>query len=332
MILIAIETSCDESGICVIKDNRILSNLVYSQIDSHKKYGGVVPEIASREHSDKIAKLIIDSNIKKADYVGFTRGPGLKGSLLIGKIAAMTISNYFDAKLIGINHLEGHLLSVEINDDKIEKKLKFPLIALIISGGHSELWYVENYGKYSVMGSTRDDAVGEAFDKVAKILNLGYPGGPAIEKIASKSLRRNKIFSVPEVKDSFDYSFSGIKTQVAYYVRDNKVTLSKKKDICYSFQDSVSKSLIKKLKLAVEKYRVNNIVVCGGVIANSYIRNMIMETFPLNKFNVFLPQKNYSSDNAAMIGVSMLRAIEHNYEDESIEIEPDLKAGSNSEI
>lgn len=328
MNILAIETSCDETSVCLIKDRNIVSHYVYSQIDFHKKYGGVVPEVASRHHSAKIGELVKKLNIDKIDAVGFTRGPGLKGSLLVGKIAAMVISNYFKSKIIGVNHLEGHLFSVDINGNKIEDKIKFPLVSLIVSGGHTELWYVKNYGEYILIGKTRDDACGEAFDKVAKILKLGYPGGPVIEKLSKKCVKKNFHFTVPDVKNSFDYSFSGIKTQVAYYVKDlKKITLSDKINISYAFQHAVSESLLKKLEMAVKKYRVKNIVVCGGVSANEYIRNTVLNAFPSDKFNVCFPQKNYSSDNAAMIGRVVVKMMEIGKYTEGIDIDPDLKPG-----
>ncbi len=324
MIILTIETSCDETSICVVDGKKIISHYTFSQVEGHKKYGGVVPEIASRLHSEKIAGIIKKLNIKKIDLIGFTRGPGLKGSLLVGKIAALTLSNYFQAPLYGINHLEGHLLSVEIEDDEIKNKLKFPLVALIVSGGHTELWYVEDYGKYKLIGRTLDDACGEAFDKVAKVCGMGYPGGPVIEKFALKNKDFISLFTVPEVKNSLNYSFSGIKTQVAYYVKKlKKLDYKEKIKISYSFQDAVSKSLLNKLKIAVERYQVKNIVVCGGVSANNYLRSLIANTF--NGFNLFFPQRKYTSDNAAMIAVVMLRMIEKGLNYNNIEIDPDLQ-------
>lgn len=326
MNLVSIETSCDETSVCLLKGRKIISHYVYSQIDFHKKYGGVVPEVASRHHGAKIGELIKKLNIKKIDYVGFTRGPGLKGSLLIGKIAAMVLADYFKCKIVGLNHLEGHLFSVQINGNNIEKKLKFPLIVLIVSGGHTELWYSNEIGKYDIIGRTRDDACGEAFDKVAKILGLGYPGGPIIEKMAQTSIKKSSFFTVPEVKDSFDFSFSGIKTQVAYYVRDyKKITASHKADICYAFEDAAVKSLVKKLDLAVKKYKVKNIAICGGVSANGYLRKEILTKFDRTKYNIYFPDKKYSSDNAAMMGAALIEKIERKKIERDIEIDPDLK-------
>lgn len=329
MYFLTIETSCDETSIAFFKNNKILNHYIYSQIKEHKKYKGVVPEIASRQHSQKIDELIKKINIRKLDYVGFTRGPGLTGSLLIGKIAALTIANYFNSKVVGINHLEGHILSCEIEKNIIKKKLKFPLIALIVSGGHSELWYVYDYGRYKKIGSTRDDACGEAFDKVAKVMGLGYPGGSVIEKLAGICRKRSLKFTVPDVKNSFDYSFSGIKTQIAYYVKDIKaLSLSQKKEIAYAFQNAVFESIIRKLELACLKYKVSNIVLGGGVCANNELRRIVSDKFSKMNIRVYLPDKLYTSDNAAMLGVCLLRRIEKGGFKNSIEIDSDLEIES----
>jgi len=329
MNFVAIETSCDETSIALFSDNHLKYHTVYSQIPFHTRYGGVVPEIASRKHSEEISKIISDAKVKDISAVGFTRGPGLKGSLLIGKIAAHTISNYFNAKLIGINHLEGHLLSTEIDNDKIVKKLRFPLISLIASGGHSELWYVSGYGRYKLIGETRDDACGEAFDKVAKVMKLGYPGGPIIDKLSRQSVKTELKFTVPDVMDSYDYSFSGIKTQVAYYVRNlKKINKKKKIEIASAFEEAICLSLIKKLELAAIKYKVNDVVVCGGVSANSRLRELLLDKFNKIGIRVSLPDKRYTSDNAAMIGACMLRRFELGKFKNSVKLDPDLKIGS----
>ena len=323
MIYLAVETSCDETSVAIFEDRRLLKHFVYSQIKTHKKWGGVVPEIASREHSQKIAFLIKKLGIKKLDIVGFTRGPGLKGSLLVGKVCALVVSNFFNAPVIGLNHLEGHFLSPDLFGEKIVDNIKFPCIGLIVSGGHSELWYSKGYGNYNVIGRTRDDACGEAFDKVAKILNLGYPGGPIIDSMSKKLKEDPFIFTVPNVENSFDYSFSGIKTQVAYYVRDlKKLTLKDKLRIVKSFQSAVVESLLHKLELAVKKFGVKNIVVSGGVSANSFLREKLKERF--NGFNIFLPEISYCGDNAAMMGVCIFRRIKNGIFKGSIEIDDSL--------
>jgi len=325
MKYISIETSCDETSVAIFEDDNLVKHYVYSQIETHKKWGGVVPEVASREHSEKIAHLLKKLGIKNLDLVGFTRGPGLKGSLLVGKVSAFVLSEFFKCPIMGLNHLEGHFLSPELVRNKIVNKIKFPCIGLLVSGGHTELWYSEGYGNYKVIGKTRDDACGEAFDKVAKILGLGYPGGPIIDKMSKLIKEDPKIFTVPEVKNSFDYSFSGIKTQVAYYVRDlKKITRKDKLRIIKSFQSSVVESLLNKLDLAVRKFGVKNIVVSGGVSANSFLREKLFERF--KEFNIFLPELKYCGDNAAMMGVCMYRRIENGIYDGPVDVD-DLLSG-----
>lgn len=319
MRYLAIETSCDETSVAVFDDRKVLYHKVYSQIRHHKIWKGVVPEIASRLHSQKISFLLKDARIEKLDSVGFVRGPGLKGSLLIGKVSALIVGEYCNASVIGINHLEGHLLSCDLDGDYIKDILKFPLIALIVSGGHSELWYCEGYGRYKLIGKTRDDACGEAFDKVARIIGLGYPGGPQIEHLAKKAKEHKINFTVPNVEESFDYSFSGIKTQVLYYVNSlKKIDQNIKSQIAWGFQKAVCESLVNKMELAVNRFKVRNIAVCGGVSANSYLRNIVKERF--YGFNIFFPQICYTTDNAAMIGVCMFRRFQKGRFRNSIDI------------
>ncbi|MCX7905338.1 MAG: tRNA (adenosine(37)-N6)-threonylcarbamoyltransferase complex transferase subunit TsaD [Elusimicrobiales bacterium] len=322
MIFLAIETSCDETSLALFDDRRIVFHSTYSQIKHHKIYKGVVPEIASRLHSEKISVLIKKAelnNIRNIDIVGFTRGPGLKGSLLVGKIAAMTIGEFFGAKVIGINHLEGHLLACDIVGDKIEDVLEFPLICLIVSGGHTELWYCSSYGKYKVIGKTRDDACGESFDKVARMLGFNYPGGPYIEKASLKVKKTDINFTVPDVVDSLDYSFSGIKTQVMYFLRNIKRIDNKlRNEVSFAFQKAVCESLVKKLDIAREKFNVKNIAICGGVSANNYLRNLIVNKF--RDCKIFFPQLKYTSDNAAMIGVCIFRRFQKGVFKNSLEI------------
>lgn len=310
----------------IFKSRKLIYHKTYSQIPHHKKFLGVVPEIASRLHSQKISILIDEAKIKKLDFVAFTRGPGLKGSLLVGKIAALTLAHYFNAKIMGINHLEGHLLACDIVENEIKDNLKFPLISLVVSGGHTELWYSKIYGKYKRIGSTRDDACGEAFDKVARMLGLNYPGGPEIEKYSLKAKKFNIKFSVPDVENSYDYSFSGIKTQVMYFLRDlKKVNDDIKAEVSFAFQKAVCESLVRKLKLAQKKFKVKNIVVCGGVSANNYLRELVRKEF--SGLNIYFPDLKYTSDNAAMIGVAAFRRIQNGKFKNSLEIDDGLKIG-----
>jgi len=324
-VLVAIETTCDETSIALIIGRKIIKNLVYSQVELHSKYKGVVPEVASRSHSEKIIYLIKKIlPYKNFDAIVFSRGPGLLGPLIIGSISAQTLSEYFKIPLIGVNHLEGHLLGCEIENEIILDKFKFPLIALIVSGGHSELWLVKDYGEYRLLGSTRDDAAGEAFDKVARLLGLGYPGGKEIEKLASLEKEPKINFPIADVKNSLDFSFSGLKTAVSYYIKSiNNLNKAQKISISAAFQKAIIESLLKKTLIAFDKYKVKQIVVCGGVSANSYLRNHFVESF-LNRAEVIFPEKKYCMDNAAMIGVCGFRRFEKKSFKNKINIESDL--------
>ncbi|MGC9070792.1 MAG: tRNA (adenosine(37)-N6)-threonylcarbamoyltransferase complex transferase subunit TsaD [Elusimicrobiales bacterium] len=320
MRILAIETSCDETSVAVVEGRSIVYHKICSQVPHHKKYSGVVPEIASRLHARVIADIIKKGLVKKPHVVGFTRGPGLKGSLLVGKIAAMCVGGYFGSKIVGVNHLEGHLLSCDIEDNFVNDLLEFPLVALIVSGGHTELWYSQGYGMYKRIGRTRDDACGEAFDKVARIIGLGYPGGPEIEKYANKAKKGYISFSVPNVPYSLDYSFSGIKTQVMYYVREMKrITDCDRYEIAYAFQNAVCESLVKKLEIAAKRFRVKNLAVCGGVSANSYLRQLIKKRF--KEYKVYMPHIKYTSDNAAMIAACIIRRLERGRFKNSLDID-----------
>jgi N6-L-threonylcarbamoyladenine synthase len=326
--ILALETTCDETSIAITKGKKIISNLVYSQIKFHEKYKGVVPEIASRAHSEKIYELIKKEkkHIKNVNAIAFSRGPGLKGSLLIGRVAAETLSKFLEIPLMGINHLEGHLSACELIGKNIEKIFKFPLIALIVSGGHSELWLVKNYGIYKKLGSTRDDAAGEAFDKVAKLLGLPYPGGPMVEIMAKKAKKDSSIFTVPDVKNGLDFSFSGLKTQVAYYIRDKKkLTYKDKIEVCASFQKACVNSLLKKTIIAADKYKPRQIAICGGVSANGFLRRAFADAFSKKRIDLLYPQKEYCTDNAAMVAVCAYRKLEQNKLENNIEIDSNLE-------
>jgi len=324
-ILVAIETTCDETSIALIEGKKILKNLVYSQVALHSRYKGVVPEVASRAHSEKVVCLIKSVlPYKKLGAIVFSRGPGLLGSLIIGGITARTLSEYFDVPLIGVNHLEGHLLGCEIENKVIVDKFEFPSIALVVSGGHSELWLVKDYGRYELLGATRDDAAGEAFDKVARLLGLGYPGGREIEKLASFKKKPEIDFPVADVKNSLDFSFSGLKTAVAYYIKDcGKIDENKKIDISAAFQKAIVESLLRKTLLAFELYKARQIIVCGGVSANLYLRKRFREIFR-GKAEIIFPDKRYCMDNAAMIGVCGFRRLAMKKFGNKINIESDL--------
>jgi len=283
--VLGIETSCDETAAAVVENGRsILSNVVTSQIPIHQPYGGVVPEIASRAHVENI-QAVVEAALKgqsprgsapfpknlPVDLIAVTVGPGLVGSLLVGKVVAEMLAWVYKKPIVGVNHLEGHLLSILPGHPDLEP----PYLALIVSGGHTEIIHVMDYGKYTIIGRTRDDAAGEAFDKVSRVLGLGYPGGPAIDKAAQKGKPTAIAFPRALMNDGFEFSFSGLKTSVLYYVRDNPDVLTSKKkiaDVCASFQSAVVEVLVKKTIAAADKLGIKHIAVCGGVAANSALR------------------------------------------------------------
>jgi N6-L-threonylcarbamoyladenine synthase len=310
MNILAIETSCDETSASVITDGtEVKSVIVSSQIKIHAKFFGVVPELASRAHIENINPVIhralsessitFDNFSKKIDAIAFTVGPGLAGALLVGAVAAKTLAFIYKKPLIPINHLEGHIYSSFIEN----KFIKHPFLSLIISGGHTELILVRDFGKYEVLGSTRDDAAGEAFDKAAKMLGLFYPGGPIIDKRAEKGDPGAVRFTRPYLKGSWDFSFSGIKTALLNYLKINPVKNEKHlDDICASFRQAVSETVCFKSFSAAKEFNLKRIVLGGGVGANYLIRKMFSETSQKNKIEVFVPSIIYCTDNAAMIG------------------------------
>lgn len=310
MLILSLESSCDETSVAILKDKEVLSHLIFSQIDIHKVYGGVVPEIASRNHVKHVTKLI-DLALKEAkvetsdlDYVAVTKGPGLIGSLLVGINAATAFAFANDIPIIGINHLIGHIYAASIDHE-----LKFPLIALLVSGGHTELIYMEEDFKFEIIGTTLDDAVGEAYDKVARTLGLEYPGGPVIDKLAKMG---TDIYDLPRVllnKDEFNFSFSGLKSAVINKVHNlNQKGLEVSvNDMARSFQDSVMDVLLEKLINAKDKYKPEQLIIAGGVAANSELRKRVLE---ITDTEVIIPKFIYCTDNAAMIGAAAYKQLE----------------------
>ena len=306
MVILGIETSCDETAAAVVENGKkILSNVVASQVNLHRKFWGIVPEIASRKHLEIIIPVIKESlkkariKLKDLDAVAATYGPGLLGSLLVGLTTAKGLAYALEVPFIGINHLEAHLYANFLSYPEIIPSL----IGLIISGGHTELIYLSKEREYEILGTTRDDAVGEAFDKVAKILNLGYPGGPAIEKMAKKGNPQSIDLPLTRFKNnSLDFSFSGIKTAVLYYVRD----LEKKKaplstaDIAASFQLKVTQMLSQNLFKAASLKKVRQIILGGGVSANLFLRSFLEKEKP-DELEIFFPPLELCTDNAAMV-------------------------------
>lgn len=309
--ILAIESTCDETSAAVLRGGRtIVSNVVYSQIEEHKKYHGVVPELASRAHAAKIATVINEAlGDYPLDCVAFANGPGLPGGLMVGRVAAETLARFYNIPLMGVNHLEGHLYACEFENNKADYKLQFPLIALIVSGGHTELWLVKGYGQYKVLGKTRDDAAGEAFDKVAKLLGLPYPGGPQVSKQALVGRRDAVDFPRPLLPGTWEFSFSGIKTAVSYYLRDNPN--ANVPDVCASFEQAMVETLVKKTVSAAQKYKVKMIAVGGGVAANTLLRGLMSQTGEKAGIPVRFVERGLSSDNAAMLALTAYKQLAH---------------------
>ena len=312
MKTLGIETSCDETAIAIYdSEHGIIGESVYSQIKMHAQYGGVVPELASRDHCVKIVDVLNealgDIDIKSIDQIAYTSGPGLLGALLIGESFAQGLSTALKVPLIPINHLEGHLMSPIMEFPEIQT----PYISLLVSGGHSMIVDVKERGEYEILGQSQDDAVGEAFDKVGKLLDLPYPGGPHIEKLALQGNSKAYDFPRPMMhSDNLDLSFSGLKTSVLYTVRDiDNLTDQIKADIAASFQQAVIEVLSKKIKKAVELSGRSEVIIAGGVAANKALRSAIKDLENSLGIKVFYPSLKYCGDNAAMIAfVGSLRS------------------------
>ena len=314
MITLGIETSCDETSVSVSSGYRVLSNVISSSVHLHKKYGGVVPEIASRYHVEYIIEVLdralqgSGKSLEDIDLISVTNGPGLVGALLIGVSLAKSLSLSLDIPLIGVNHILAHLYSSLISGSP-----SFPFIGLVVSGGHTTIFYCEDLDKYKLLGQTQDDAVGEAFDKVAKILGLGYPGGPAIEKRARAAKRTNKIVFPKSYlgEGSLDFSYSGIKTSVLNFVRAaerrageaGKLDDDLIDDIACSFQEAALDVLVDKALLAVKKKGLRRLVVGGGVAINGRLREKCEAACKKAGIDLYFPDRLYCTDNAAMVGV-----------------------------
>lgn len=307
MTTLGIETSCDETSVSIISDGKLLSNLISSQ-DFHVKYGGVVPELSSRAHLQMINPLVKqaleEANVSKneIDLVAATAGPGLIGALLVGLNFGKALAYSLNIPFVSVNHIEGHLFSGFLMDEKPV----FPFLGLVVSGGHTLLLLVEDDLHIKKLGSTIDDAAGEAFDKVAKMLGLGYPGGPKIQAYAEKGNERSINFPVAQLKTKYDFSFSGLKTAVLRHIQKEFGDISKlpeeaKPDIAASFQEAVIKALSNNVKKVIDKYDINSISVVGGVAANQAIRNSIAELAKKYSKKLVIPDLQFCGDNAAMI-------------------------------
>ena len=304
MITLGIETSCDETSAAVVKDGKkVLANEVASSLKFHQKYGGVIPEIASRLQLETITEVtrsaLQDARVKLKDIglISVTSGPGLLGSLLVGISFAKALSLSLGIPLLGVNHVYSHFYANFLNRENI----RLPFVALVVSGGHTSLFYLKDFDKIELLGSTHDDACGEAFDKVAKILNLGYPGGPPIEKLALKGDPKSIKFNCSVSKSALDFSFSGIKTAVLYCVKNKKISASKKQDICASFQEAVVDTLVKKAVLACKLKKVNQLLLGGGVVVNNYLRKKFTQAARDYNLKCYFPAKEFCMDNAAMV-------------------------------
>ncbi len=320
MYILGIDTSCDDTSAAVVVDGRaVLSNTVNSQIKLHHPYGGVVPELASREHIRNIVPVVNEAlttaklGLKDLDGIAVTVGPGLIGSLLVGLYYAKGLAYVNRIPLVGVNHLEGHILSIFLED----KVPAFPFVVLTVSGGHTSLYHVKGFGEYTLLGQTLDDAAGEAFDKVAKILGLGYPGGVIIERLARSGVGDKIDFPRAYLSpDSLDFSFSGIKTAVALYVKkwgesvENRAEV-KIDDIAASFQEAVVDVLIHKLMKAREKTGVGSVVIAGGVACNQALRKRLLDIASSVDMGVYYPRAEYCTDNGAMIALAGYHRILH---------------------
>lgn len=308
MLILGIDTSCDDTAASVVEDGtRIISNIVSSQTDIHTKYGGIVPELASRRHIEMIWP-VVDEALKSADIkfeglsaIAVCHGPGLIGSLLVGCSFAKALCFSKNIPLVAVNHLEGHVFSAFLEEPRPE----FPFISLVASGGHTSLYRVDGFGRYTELGRTRDDAAGEAYDKVSKLLSLGYPGGPVIDKLASEGNPRSIDFPRAYLPESFDFSFSGVKTAVLHYVRaaisSQPSALS---DIAASFQACVIDVLVRKTEWAIRKEGIRRVTLSGGVSANSELRRRMKKMGEEREVEIFIPSVSLCTDNAAMIAAA----------------------------
>lgn len=305
--ILAVESSCDETSMAIVKNgNEVVACTILTQMDTHALYGGVVPEIASRMHIENIT-MVLEETLKKAnmrvedmDAIAVTYGPGLMGSLLVGLEAAKTLSFIYNKPLIAVHHMVGHIYA-----NNLENKMEFPLLALVVSGGHTLLIHMEDDYKFEVLGGTLDDAIGECFDKVARVLDLGYPGGPKVEKLALEGSDTYKL-PIPMNDDSLNFSYSGLKSSIINLVhnenqRGNEV---RKADLACSFQNTAFDELVRKVDLAIDKYHVKNLIVAGGVSASSELRRKLEVLAKEKNVNLTVPNFMYCTDNAAMIGAA----------------------------
>ena len=313
MNILGIETSCDETAAAVVRDGRvILSSVVSSQVDLHARFGGVVPEIASRAHTELLTPVVAEALVEAGldgdgiDAVAATQGPGLIGSLLVGISAAKALSLVWGVPFVGVNHLEAHVYAAFLEEPDLEP----PLVVLLVSGGHTQLIAMDDHGRYRLLGATVDDAAGEAFDKVARFLGLGYPGGPVIDRIAMDGDPKAVSFPRAMVDEGYDFSFSGLKTAVINYARAHPDV--RVEDIAASFQDAVVDVLVTKALRAADDIGAKGIVLAGGVAANSLLRERVLDVAMRDRdLRTFLPSRSMCTDNAAMVAATGFYRLEH---------------------
>ncbi len=311
--ILAIESSCDDTSAAVLRDDCLLSNVIASQ-KVHEQYGGVVPELASRAHQQNIIP-VVDGAIREAgidkeeiDAVAFTRGPGLMGSLMVGVSFAKSFAQALGKPLIEVNHLQAHVLSHVIRNGEMADAPTFPFICLLVSGGHTQILLLHSHFDMEVLGQTIDDAAGEAIDKAAKIMDLGYPGGPVIDRLAREGNADAFHFATPQIQ-GYDYSFSGIKTSFLYFLRDRlkedpDFIEKHKADLCASIQKTIVSFLLKKVERAAIDHKVRQVAIAGGVSANSYLRSELQRICQKHHWQAFIPPFKFCTDNAAMVGIA----------------------------
>lgn len=327
IIILSIESSCDETSCAIVKNGReVLSNVIATQIEIHKRFGGVVPEIASRNHVESIDNVIKEAlekakvTLNEIDAVACTYGPGLVGALLVGVSYAKALAYALNKPLVGVHHIEGHIAANYIT----HKDLKPPFICLVISGGHSHLIHVKDYNEFEILGKTRDDAIGEAFDKVARIIGLGYPGGPKIQEKAKIGVPE---YNLPKTHfENLDFSFSGIKTAVLnLYNKTPDININ---NLCISFEEAVTEMLVTNTLKATKQFDMDKIVLAGGVSANTYIREKFEDVALKNNLKVYYPEIILCTDNAAMIGsAAYYNYISGRISDLTLNAVPNLKIG-----
>ncbi|MGL5255612.1 MAG: tRNA (adenosine(37)-N6)-threonylcarbamoyltransferase complex transferase subunit TsaD [Proteocatella sp.] len=333
IVVLAIESSCDETAAAVIKNGReILSNVVSTQIEIHKKFGGVVPEVASRNHVVDINPVIEEAinkagiTLQEVDVIAATYGPGLVGALLVGLSTAKALAYALNKPFVGVNHIQGHIAANYLTF----KDLKPPFISLIVSGGHTHIVEVEDYNKINILGKTKDDAAGEAYDKVARAIGLGYPGGPLVDKLAKEGTANIEFPKAMYKEDNYDFSFSGIKSAVLNYINSKKMKDEEysKADIAASFQNAVVETLVYKTIKAVKDKGYDKVVLSGGVSANSALRELMQSKCIENNLGIYYPPLNLCTDNAAMIGsCAYYRYVDGIVNDMYLNAKPNLKVG-----